>query len=149
MCNRKKLQRFTFWSFLVALQLGYQADIAAQIFPFQNSHWAFGDSNGLKISCYGAFPSASSSAGWGGASSSIADNRGNLLFHVNSRKVWTSDHTQMPNGFGLPNDSSVRQSGLIVPQPANSDMYFIFHNDARVFIAIPLCLNLTLFFNSI
>lgn len=102
-----------------------------------NAHWAFGDSLALKFTCYGTIPSSSSSDGVGDASSSIADNDGNLLFYVNTTNVWTREHLLMLNGFGLFNDSGFYQSSLIVPNPAGTHDFYVFHNDTRPLILNP------------
>ncbi|EAY28995.1 hypothetical protein [Microscilla marina] len=59
----------------------------------------------------------------------ICDNDGKLLFYTDGIKVWNRFHQEMPNGTGLFGDPSATQSGVIVPYPGNSDLYYIFTVD--------------------
>lgn len=58
---------------------------------------------------------------------SIADENGSLLFYTDGVKVYSQNHTLMPNGAGgLGGNSSSAQSAIVVPHPGNSNQYFIF-----------------------
>jgi hypothetical protein len=57
---------------------------------------------------------------------SICDNSGNLLFYSDGVRVWDKTNTQMPNGFGLLGHPSSTQSCLIIKQPGNLNLYYIF-----------------------
>lgn len=59
----------------------------------------------------------------------LCDNSGNLLFYTDGIKVWNKNHLVMPNGLGLLGNSSSTQSAIIVPQPNNSSLYYIFTVD--------------------
>jgi len=59
-------------------------------------------------------------------SSSIADAAGNLLFYTDGITVWDRNHTPMPNGTGLLSAQSSTQAALIVKQPGNTNIYYIF-----------------------
>ena len=66
--------------------------------------------------------------------SSISDTGGNLLFYTDGRTIWDKNHDIMPNadyfgGTGLHGDPSSTSSGLIVPHPTNTDIYFVFTVD--------------------
>src|SRR6218665_4059097 len=67
-------------------------------------------------------------ATWEGCSS-IADSAGNLLFYTNGVKVWTKAHVLMANGNGLYGENTSSQSALIVKQPGNTTIYFVFTAD--------------------
>lgn len=121
---------------LKAIIIFYCVPLTAQIYPFQNAHWAFGDSLALKFNCHGALPVESSSKGWQDASSSSADKDGQLIFYVNSTRVWAQNHTQMPNGFGLYN-SNIYQTSLIVPLPNSPNFYYIFQSDNHTLTSNP------------
>jgi hypothetical protein len=58
--------------------------------------------------------------------SSMADVSGNLLFYTDGIKVWNKQHVIMPNGIlafaGSPNNAYP----LIIKQPGNSSLYYIF-----------------------
>ena len=60
---------------------------------------------------------------------SISDPQGALLFYTDGSRVWDKNHTVMPNGTGLYGDDSSTSSGLIVPSPNNSNIYYIFTVD--------------------
>lgn len=78
--------------------------------------------------------------------STISDSDGNLLLYSDGRTVWDRNHSIMPNGnyfagTGLKGDPSSSQSAIIVPNPANSNIYYIFtvdephHENAAVYPA--------------
>ena len=63
--------------------------------------------------------------------SSISDENGNLLFYSDGIKVWTKNHELMKYSDGslannLEGNPSSSQSGLIVPNPENKNIYYIF-----------------------
>lgn len=62
---------------------------------------------------------------------SIADGNGNLLFYTDGITVWNKLHQVMPNGTGLKGDPSSTQSAVVVPQPQNPDLYYVFTVDAN------------------
>ncbi len=57
---------------------------------------------------------------------SISDDDGNLLFYTDGRTAWNAVHDTMVNGSGLMGNSSSAMSALIVPQPGNDSIYFLF-----------------------
>jgi len=59
----------------------------------------------------------------------ISNAAGELLFYTDGIKVWDKNHTIMPNGFDLLGNSSSTQSGIIVPNPANPNIYYVFTVD--------------------
>lgn len=63
-------------------------------------------------------------------SASICDPvSGGLLFYTDGITVWNRQHTPMLNGTGLFSDRSSTQAALIVPDPADSKLYYIFTVD--------------------
>ncbi|WP_417355671.1 T9SS type B sorting domain-containing protein [Flavobacterium sp.] len=67
-------------------------------------------------------------------SSSISDYNGNLLFYTDGKSIWDKNHVIMPNadydnGTGLMGDPSSTQSGIIVPQKGNPNIYYVFTVD--------------------
>ncbi|TBX68337.1 T9SS type B sorting domain-containing protein [Flavobacterium silvisoli] len=109
------------------------------------SVWYFGKNAGLKFETNGSVtPLSDGQLNTDEGCSSIADVNGNLLFYTDGRTVWDRNHVQMPNGsFSLGTelygDASSTQSGIIVPQPGSSDLYYIFtvdephHENAAVY----------------
>ena len=59
----------------------------------------------------------------------LCDENGNLLFYTDGIKIWNKNHTVMPNGFGLLGDPSSTQSAIIVPNPGNSNLFYVFTVD--------------------
>ncbi|MGB0776384.1 MAG: hypothetical protein ACPGR7_00005, partial [Flavobacteriaceae bacterium] len=59
-------------------------------------------------------------------SSSISDAFGNLLFYSDGTRVWNRNHEIMTNGSNLQGHRSSTQSGIIVPNPDDDDIYYIF-----------------------
>jgi gliding motility-associated-like protein len=59
--------------------------------------------------------------------SSICDEDGNLLFYSDGITVWNKNHAVMTNGTALiaPASAHATQSGVIVPHPGNTDLYYV------------------------
>lgn len=60
----------------------------------------------------------------------ISNRNGQLLFYTDGITVWNKNHQVMQNGTGLKGHPSSTQSGVIVPQPGNDTMYFVFTTGA-------------------
>jgi gliding motility-associated-like protein len=91
--------------------------------------WYFGNNLGLD---FNAGPPAILTNGQLSTSegcASISDPAlGTLLLYTDGIKVWDKNHTQMPATLTTPllGDPSSTQSGVIVPQPGNPNIYYIF-----------------------
>ena len=59
----------------------------------------------------------------------ISDEFGKILFYTDGISVYNRLHKKMPNGTGLAGDPSSTQSGIIVPKPGSSTIYYIFTVD--------------------
>ncbi len=57
---------------------------------------------------------------------SVSDKKGNLLFYTDGFNVWNAQNKVMPNGIMASSMSSISQSALIIPNPSNSDQYYLF-----------------------
>ncbi|MBF4986184.1 hypothetical protein FNJ87_18310, partial [Nonlabens mediterrranea] len=90
------------------------------------SNWYFGENAGLTFN--GGFPTALINGNLNTAEgcAAISDSQGNLRFYTDGRSVYNRDHLVMPNGSQLQGNSSSTQSGLIVPHPGNTNLYYIF-----------------------
>jgi hypothetical protein len=96
----------------------------------QGNQWYFGKFAGLNFS---ANPPASVLDGQTNTlegTTSIADENGNLLFYTNGEIVLNRNHDPMPNGTGLKGNVSSFQNAVIVPQPGNNNIYYLFTSDA-------------------
>lgn len=97
------------------------------------NYWYFGFGAGLDFSDGTPVPITNGGLHTYESSSSISDLNGNLLFYTDADTVWNRNHSPMPNGHGLLGCGdyfgSSSQAGLIVPQPANDSIYYIFTTD--------------------
>ncbi|WP_282044534.1 hypothetical protein, partial [Winogradskyella flava] len=111
----------------------------------QTTNWAFGSNAGLSFDLdTGIVTPTVTAINTPEGCSSISDEDGNLLFYTDGRTVWNRNNQIMSNGdyfgnTGLLGDPSSTSSGLIVPHPTDSDLYYIFtvdephHNNAWAF----------------
>ncbi len=94
--------------------------------------WYFGPGLGLdfnngtppKVLTDGAMDASEGTA-------SIADANGKLLFYSDGTAVWNKNHQLMANGDGLLGSANSAQSSLIVKQPGNNNIYFLFTTDSN------------------
>ncbi|WP_298519378.1 T9SS type B sorting domain-containing protein [uncultured Kordia sp.] len=61
--------------------------------------------------------------------SSISDANGSLLFYTDGVTVWNRMHQIMPNGTDLAGSLSSTQSCIIIPNPGNANLFYIFTTD--------------------
>ena len=92
-------------------------------------HWYFGNGAGLDFTSGTPVPITNSAMTAEEGSASISDTCGNLLFYTDGDTVWNKNNQPMPNGTGLMGCWSSTQSSLIVPQPDNDSIYYIFLTD--------------------
>ena len=99
----------------------------------QNANWYFGNQAGLNFTDANQEPNALTDGAMNtnGGSASISDNDGNLLFYSNGINVWGSDHKTIKNGTGLYGSTTVSQSVLILPNPSEENVYYIFTNQGQ------------------
>lgn len=98
------------------------------------NNWYFGRNAGLSFNSNPPTALLDGQVNTTEGCSSISDTGGNLLFYTDGRTIWDRNHDIMPNadyfaGTGLHGDPSSTQSGLIVPHPIDSDIYFVFTVD--------------------
>jgi hypothetical protein len=96
----------------------------------QANYWYFGDYAGLNFGMGIPVPLTDGALSTGEGCSSISTSGGNLQFYTDGRFVYDRNNDQMPNGSGLLGHSSSTQSGIIVPKPGSTTMYYIFTVDA-------------------
>ncbi len=62
---------------------------------------------------------------------SICNSAGALLFYTDGDTIWNKNHVLMTNGSGLLGHYSSTQSGVIVPKPGSTSIYYVFTVDAQ------------------
>ena len=109
--------------FLVCYFVSLQAQSEAAI-------WYFGQNAGLDFN--GGNPVALTNGAMNTLEgcSVISDFNGKVRFYTDGITVWNRNHQPMPNGKGLLGHPSATQSGIIVPSPANPDIFYVFTVDA-------------------
>lgn len=98
------------------------------------NNWYFGNNAGITFSTSPPSAVSDGQLATNEGCSSISDSSGNLLFYTDGRTVWDQNHNIMPNadyfgGTGLNGDPSSTSSGLIVPNPSDDDIYYVFTVD--------------------
>lgn len=103
------------------------------------SNWFFGNRAGIKFNADNSITVLSINPNpiainTSEGCSSLSDPNGNLLLYTDGRTVWDRNHVIMPNGnyyggTGLLGDPSSTQSGIIIPNSDNPNIYYIFTVD--------------------
>lgn len=92
----------------------------------ETNFWYFGTNAGLNFNTGAPIPLSDGLVANYEGSATASDTNGNLLFYTDGVTVWNQNHQQMPNGFGLQGNPSTTQAALIVQQPDNDNIYYIF-----------------------
>jgi gliding motility-associated-like protein len=94
----------------------------------RNDNWYFGSLSGMTFNAGAPTPLSNGVLATEEGSSVISDALGNLLFYSDGAKVYNKNHVQMPNGFGLFGGTlqSSAQACIIIKQPGNANIYYIF-----------------------
>lgn len=128
------------YKFIILLVLSNNIFFAQQDKTFNN--WYFGSYCGITFNTNPPTALNSSAINTVEGTSSISDSIGNTLFYTDGVLVYTKNHVQMPNGFGLLGHFSSTQSALIVKNPKKNNIYYIFTTDAMGFGGTPcVCLS--------
>ena len=90
------------------------------------NNWFFGENAGLKFSNSGTPSAQSGTLNTLEGCASISDSNGNLLFYSDGTTVYTKTHQIMENGTDLKGHSSSTQSAIIVPNPLDENIYYLF-----------------------
>lgn len=92
-------------------------------------NWYFGNFGGIDFSTNPPAMLTNGALNTLEGSSSISDANGNLLFYTDGVTVYNKVHATMLNGSGLAGSGSTSQAALIVKQPGNPNIYFVFTLD--------------------
>ncbi|OSY88387.1 hypothetical protein WH52_06405 [Tenacibaculum holothuriorum] len=95
------------------------------------NNWYFGRNAGINFSAGNPVALTNGQLNTLEGCASISDINGNLLFYTEGTQVWDRNNNLMPNGTNLLGHESSSQSALIVPNPTNSDIYYLFTVDAQ------------------
>lgn len=94
------------------------------------ANWYFGNGAGISFNSNGTVKVTNDGQlNTAEGCAAISDAIGNLLFYTDGIIVYNQDHQIMENGTGLHGDPSSTQSAIIVPQPENPDVFYIFTAD--------------------
>lgn len=99
--------------------------------------WMFGDSAGISFNTIPPHALLNGLAYTGEASSSICDKEGNLLFYAGAKNpvinsyinIWNQNNQIILNGTNLAGLSTITQGALLIPEPQNDSIIFLFHID--------------------
>ncbi|MCD4731337.1 MAG: PKD domain-containing protein, partial [Bacteroidales bacterium] len=92
--------------------------------------WYFGNQAGLDFSGGSPIALTNSQLYTSEGCSSISDQNGDILFYTNGIVIYAKNHTIMENGTELMGHSSSTQSSLVVPNPSENGIFYIFTADA-------------------
>lgn len=140
-------------AFLLALLFFYTTILSAQ---FENRLWMMGYDNytsqgfgGFNIDFIWNQPDTISiqrAMNIGQGTSNICDKSGNFLFATNGAKIMDASNQIMSNGFGLTclsdcdtsrDGNFVHQSNIIIPDPADTNKYYIFYTTNEDYFNFP------------
>ena len=93
-------------------------------------HWYFGNKAGIDFSSGSPVADTNGKMVAGEGVSSLSNPAGNLMFYTNGIDVWNKGHQIMDNGSSLMGNHSSTQSSIVVKQPGNDSIYYIFTTDA-------------------
>ena len=88
--------------------------------------WYFGYGAGLDFKNERPIAITNGKANVSEGSAVMSDKNGNLLFYTDGAVIWNKNHEVMQNGIGLMGGTSSTQAALIVPQPGNANIYYVF-----------------------
>ncbi len=88
--------------------------------------WYFGSNAGLDFKYKPASNLTNSKISPIEGSSSISDTNAQLVLYTDGISVYNKSHLLIDNGSGLLGESSSTQNSLIIPQPKNDSIYFLF-----------------------
>ena len=92
----------------------------------ETNNWYFGANAGLNFSTIPPTILTNGMLVTTEGCSSISDALGNILFYSDGITVYDKTHNIMSNGTGLFGNSSTTQSSIIVKEPGNNNIYYIF-----------------------
>ena len=107
------------------LVIGFSNTAIAQ----EGNIWYFGQGAGLDFNVSPPQPITNGVLNTNEGCATICNKSGALLFYTDGVKVFNRNHLVMPNGSGLFGNSSSTQSAIIIPNPGDTNLYYIFTAD--------------------
>lgn len=108
------------------------ATLLFTIFGFSQreaANWYFGKNAGLDFNSGQPRPQNDGQVNSVEGSATISDKDGNLLFYTDGTTIWNRRHEVMANGEGIKGSSSSSQAAIIVPNPTDENIYYVFTTD--------------------
>lgn len=96
----------------------------------ETQKWYFGANAGLDFSTSPPTVLTNGMLNTSEGCASMSNSAGSLLLYTDGMTIYNSAHAVMANGSGLKGHTSTTQSGVIVKQPGNANIYFVFTLDA-------------------
>ncbi|MDT8347359.1 MAG: gliding motility-associated C-terminal domain-containing protein [Flavobacteriaceae bacterium] len=112
--------------FLVGLLVVYQSLTFAQR---ETAIWYFGNNAGIDFNSGVPVALDDGQLVTGEGCATISTPSGQLLFYTDGISIFDRDHNLMPNGTGLIGDSSSTSSAIIVPDPGDTQRFYVFTVD--------------------
>ncbi|MCF8365156.1 MAG: gliding motility-associated C-terminal domain-containing protein [Bacteroidales bacterium] len=102
---------------------------SASFAQYPGKIWYFGEFAGLDFNTTPPTPLANGMVNSGEGCATMSDVDGNIIFYTDGVTVWNKSHEIMQNGEGLFGHHSSTQTAIIVKQPGNNPIYYIFTTD--------------------
>jgi hypothetical protein len=117
------LMKASLYTQLILLFFSSLFNLHAQL---ETQKWYFGNQAGLDFSTNPPTVLTNGMLNTSEGCATLSDAAGNLLFYTDGVTVYDKTHAIMANGTGLFGNSSTTQSSIIVKQPGNSNIFFVF-----------------------
>ena len=94
----------------------------------ETANWFFGEYAGLNFNNKTPVAQVGKLATREGCAA-ISNDKGALLFYTDGSTIWNRNHQIMPNGVDLFGNNSSTQSAIIIPNPKEKNIYYVFTVD--------------------
>jgi gliding motility-associated-like protein len=112
---------------LVYLFIGFLIPSGGKLFSQnEGKKWYFGNQAGLDFMTTPPTVLTNGAMNCSEGSASIADGAGNLLFYTDGITIYNASHVAMTGGTNMAGSGNATQSSVIVKQPGNSTIYYVF-----------------------
>jgi len=128
--KRKMLKYYTWVLLIVQLFIAQKA-----LSQLESKNWYFGEYEGMKFENNQPIELLDSKMNIGLGSAVISDKNGNLLFYTDGKTIWNRKHDTLKNGYNLNSFASI-QEAIIIPQPGNPNIYFVFTILSKLFVIL-------------